>query len=63
MCGARRLSSFGYESGEMNQNEGECMLGLHFRFFFLSSLKLNFKRERVAQPKPFTRTKVELPNA
>jgi hypothetical protein len=31
--------------------------------FFLSSLKLNFKRERVAQPKPFTRTKVEPPNA
>jgi len=28
----------------------------------LSSLKLNFKRERVVQPKPFTRTKVEPPN-
>jgi len=43
MCGARRLSSFGYESGEMNQNEGECMLGLHFRFFFII-IKVEFQK-------------------
>jgi len=32
---------------------------LAYNSSFLSSWKLNFKREKVAQPKPFTSTKVE----